>query len=180
MATEQILCSQGLGGSWGPEQGANIERLNCRRRRVVSMLEFTGNIKLVSCPTFWERLKKSHITATSLSYWDVNITPFIDQKPSKFEKLFQPLKKKNHLLEENKSHARQSKTLITTIVSNNSYSEITDTSEINSCYRKWIIFYLNSNATRITWQQHNSVETMSVFDEEITLAPEVLYCDVMF
>lgn len=52
MATEQILCSQGLGGSWGPEQGANIERLNCRRRRVVSMLEFTGNIKLVSCPTF--------------------------------------------------------------------------------------------------------------------------------
>lgn len=108
-----------------------------------------------------------------------NIKPknFLSTSTSKFEKLFELLKKKKYcLLEENKSHARQSRTFITTIVSNNSYNEITDTSEINSCYRKWIIFYLNSNATRITWQQHNSVETMSVFDEEITLAPE--YCIV--
>lgn len=82
------------------------------------------------------------------------------------------------MLEESESHACQSQTLITTTVSNN-YNEVTDSSEINSCYRKLIIFYLNSNATRITWQQHNSVETMSVFDEENTLAPEVMYCDQM-
>lgn len=73
------------------------------------------------------------------------------------------------MLEENENHAHQSKTFITMTVSNN-YNEITDSSEINSCYRKLILFYLNSNATRITWQQHNSVETMSVFDEENTLA----------
>ena len=51
-----------------------------------------------------------------------------------------------------------------------------NSSEINSCYRK-LVFFLNSNVTRITWQQHNSVETMSAFDEENTLTPEVVYCN---
>lgn len=77
------------------------------------------------------------------------------------------------MLEENENHAHQSQTFITTTVRNN-YNGIGISSEINSCYRKVTIFYLNSTATRITWQQHTSVETMLVFDEENTLAPEVM------
>lgn len=168
-----------------------------RRRRAVSVLEFAWSIK-VSCLTFQERQKNSHITATRLfsPCWDVKVMPHMEWKPSrrmqnkKIRNLFylcQHLNlknclnyKKNQLLEENESYARQSKTFITTIVSNNNYNEITDSSEISSCYRKWIIFYLNSNATRITWQQHNSAETVSVLNEENTLAPEVIYCDEMF
>lgn len=77
------------------------------------------------------------------------------------------------MLEENENHAHQSQTFITTTVRNN-YNGIGISSEINSCYRKVTIFYLNSTATRITWQQHTSVETVLVFDEENTLAPEVM------
>lgn len=75
-------------------------------------------------------------------------------------------------MEENENHAHQSQAFITTV--SNNYNGIGIPTETNSCYRKIIIFYLNSNATRITWQQHTSVETMSVFDEENTLAPNVM------
>lgn len=128
-----------------------------------------------------------------LSYWDVEAMPLLKWKPSRrvldtnTEFIFHlcwhvnqknclNYKKKNQVLEGNGNHVRQFKPCITNTVSNN-YKEITNSSEINSCHRKLIIFYLSSNATRITWQQHNSVETMSVFDEERMLAAGVMYCD---
>lgn len=77
------------------------------------------------------------------------------------------------MLEENENHARPSQIFITTTVRNN-YNGIRISTEINSCYRKIIIFYLNSNATRITWQQHTSIETMLVLGEGNTLGPEVM------